>query len=102
MTAFDYTLVAISLAGGRYSVASQIDALLDTEALKRDGLLHDASENSSYIDETAILHKTQVPKYFLPESNPHSNVAIVWHRALPEDVFFVVFHAAQFESFGGD
>ena len=98
MTAFDRTLVAISLAGGRYIVSSQVDADLDSTALERDGLLHDVSENSSYIDKAAILQRKDVPKYFLPESDHRRNGAVAWFSALPEDVFLVVYHMAQFES----
>ena len=98
MTAFDHTLIAISLAGGRYTVSSQVDAHLDSDALERDGLLHDVSENSSYIDKAAILQKKNVPKYFLPESNHRRSGAVAWFNVLPEDAFLVVYHMAQFES----
>lgn len=98
MTAFDHTLVAISLVGGRYTVSSQIDAALDPTALERDGLLHDVSEKSSYIDKAAILQKKDVPKYFLPEPSHRRSRAVVWFNDLPKEVFLAVCHMAQFES----
>jgi hypothetical protein len=102
MTAFTGQLVAISLRDGRYTVSSQISARLDYKALQRDGLIHDASENSSYIDEAAILQKLDVPKYFVQSTKWHQDKAPEWYASLDRDVFFVVYHLAQFESGLGD
>lgn len=99
MTAFDSRLVAISLRHARYSVHSQIYGGLNEDALRRDGLIHDVSENSSYIDEAAILQRLDVPKYFFDNMDPET---LAWFDALPEDVFFVIYHIAQFESGLGD
>jgi hypothetical protein len=98
MSAFETNLVAITWKGGTYQVVSQIIAHIDDAALARDGLLHDVSENSSYIDEAAILEKGSFEKYFLPESDLRREAARQWYSALSEDVAFVFIHRAQYES----
>jgi hypothetical protein len=102
MTAFDRTLVGIAWHHAEYAVVGKLIAGLDDAALERDGLLHDVSENSSYIDEAAILHKTQVPKYLkAPPARDHEDV-VNWLERLPAETTFVLYHRAQFESGFGD
>ena len=102
MTAFDTTLVAISWHQAEYAVVSKVMAGLDDAALERDGLLHDVSENSSYLDEAAILHKGQVTRYLRPPPASDHDVVLNWLSGLPEETSFVLYHRAQFESGLGD
>jgi len=102
MTAFDTTLVAISWHEARYAVVSHVMAGLDDAGLERDGLLHDVSANSSYLDEAAILHKGQVQRYLRPPSDRDHALVKNWLAGLPDEAAFVLYHRAQFESGQGD
>ena len=48
-----------------------VDCRLDDAAFERDGLLHDVSANSSYIDEAAILSRDSA-EYVEGASGPRS------------------------------
>ena len=98
MSAFETNLIAIAWRNGRYDVIAQTDAPIDVAALERDGKIHDVSENTSYIDEAAIIQVGKLGQYLLPESDPRRTEAEDWLRALPDSVMFIVVHRAQYES----
>jgi hypothetical protein len=98
MGAFETNLVAISWHQSRYAVVSQTIAHIDTGAMKRDGLFNDVSEDAGYIDEAAILQKSAIEKYFLPDSNAWHEAAKLWYASLPRDTMFILVHRAEWES----
>jgi len=102
VSAFETNLVAIRLQGGTYGVASQTIAHVDSDALRRDGLLHDVSSDGGYIDEGAVVERDAFSNYLLPESNPWHGAAKTWYRDLPQHVVFILVHRAEWESGLGD
>lgn len=96
--AFETHLVAISWSAGTYAVVSQTIAHVDTQLLTQDGLLHNVSEDSGYLDEAAIIQRADFAKYLLPPSNPWHKAAADWLAALPREVMFVLVHRAEWES----
>ena len=96
--AFDINLVAISWRADIYTVVSQVNAAVDTGALKRDGLLHDVSHNAGYIDEAALIAKSDLAKYFLPPESPWARQAQDWHASLPAEATFILVHLFEWES----
>jgi hypothetical protein len=98
MSAFETNLIAIAWRNGEYDVVAQTDAPIDVSALDRDGKIHDVSENTSYVDEAAIIQVGRFAQYLFPESDPRRNEAEHWLRSLPESVMFIVVHRAQYES----
>ena len=100
--AFDTHLVAISWRHGQYSVVSQTIAHVDTDALRKAGLLHDVSEGVGYMDEAAIVQKDDFVKFLLPETNPWHKAAADWRASLPPETAFIVIHRAEWESGLGD
>lgn len=96
--AFETNLVAVSWTHGSYAVVSHIIADVDTELLRKDGRLHDVTENVAYVDEVAVISKPELPKYFLSETSPWSHRARDWYAALPKETMFVLVHRAEWES----
>jgi hypothetical protein len=94
--AFHTYLVAISLDSGRYAVASQTLAHINSSTLRDAGLLHDVSESAGYLDEAAIIQKADFRKFLLPEAS--YKAAIEWFSSLPAEVMFIVVHRAEWES----
>lgn len=102
MAAFETNLVAISWSAGQYAVVAQTIAQIDGGAMRQDGLFHDVSEDVGYIDEAAIIQKTDFAKYLLPDSNPWHEEAQQWYLALPREVMFILIHRAEWEGGLGD
>ena len=96
--AFETNLIAISWKQGQYVVVSQTIAHVDTDSLRRGGLLHDVSDDVGYMDEAAIIQKNDLGKFLLPETNPWHKAAADWFVALPAETTFIVVHRAEWES----
>lgn len=96
--AFETHLIAISWAGGKYEVASQIQAQIDITAINEDKLFNNVSADAGYFDEAAILQKDDFAKYLLPQTNPWHIEAVKWYAALPKQVNFIMVHRAEWES----
>jgi hypothetical protein len=89
-------LLAIAWHGGRYAVASQITAKINTSSLRDAGVLHDVSQDSYYLDEAAIVQKAQFRKFLTPETDYPA--ATAWWSSLPAEVMFIVVHLEEWES----
>lgn len=96
--AIETKLVALSWHDGRYEVVAQVTAQVDTNAMMNDGLFHDVSEDSGYLDEAAIVQKKDFARYLLPESNPWHKAATLWYASLPTETMFIVVHRAEWDS----
>jgi hypothetical protein len=96
--AFEINLVAISWRKNIYTVVSQVTAAVDTGALKRDGLLHDVSHNAGYVDEAALIEKSDLEKYFLPAESGWARQAQDWYSSLPTEATFILVHLWEWES----
>ena len=96
--AFEINLVAISWRADTYTVVSQVTAPVDIGAIKREGLMHDVSHNAGYIDEAAVIAKSDFAKYFLQPSSDWARQAQDWYSSLPEEATFVLVHLYEWES----
>jgi hypothetical protein len=95
---FEINLVAISWRADTYTVVSQVAAAVDTGALKREGRLLDVPHNAGYIDEAAVIAKSELPKYFLDPSSDWARRAQDWYSSLPAEATFVLVHLYEWES----
>jgi len=96
--AFNTNLVAISWRADIYTVVSQVNAAVDTGALKRERLLHDVSHNSGYVDEAALIEKSNLAKFFLPPESAWARRAQDWYSSLPAEATFILVHLFEWES----
>jgi len=95
--AFETHLIALSWHLGRYAVVAQITADVDTAAVAKRGLhFNDVSENAGYVDQAAILSKTDFAQCLLPGSS--CEAAATWYASLPSEATFVIVHVAEWES----
>ena len=96
--AFETHIIALSWRNGNYAVVAQTTVPVNTETLEKDGLFNNVSENTSFIDEAAILHKNDFRKYLLPESDLFYETALEWYTSLPKETVFIIVHRAEWES----
>ncbi len=102
MSAFLSNLIALSWNDGQYEVVAQTIAQIDSLALQDDGILHNVSKDSGYLDEAAIVQHADFVKYLLPDSNPWHKEAQEWYSTLPRETMFIIVHLAEWESGLGD
>ena len=96
---FDTKLVAVSLHYGNYKVVATNEcARINMTQLRADGVLRDASENSSYRDYIGAVSRNDFEKYIL--RNDGVGVASVrdWYDSLPEWARFILIHESEWES----
>lgn len=62
--AYYTTLIALSWTEGNYKINSKIEADINLKLLRDDGLLHNTSSSSSYMDNAAIVSRNDFSKYF--------------------------------------
>jgi hypothetical protein len=65
--------------------------------LAKSGLhFNDVSQNAGYVDQAAILSKTDFAKCLVPGS--WCEAAATWYASLPSEATFVIVHVAEWES----
>jgi divalent metal cation (Fe/Co/Zn/Cd) transporter len=96
--AYYTTLIALSWNEGNYQVNCKIETDINLQLLKNDGLLHNASASSNYMDNAAIVSKNDFPKYFNVNEDNKKTQAEKWYRKLDHSVAFIIVHEAEWES----
>jgi hypothetical protein len=89
MLQYNTYLLAIGIDRGQYVTASQCEAHINIDLIRRLEKLHEIKSDNGPREYIAILQKEELPTFFLEEGNVERRVAEDWFNGLGDEVRFI-------------